>query len=203
MIVYIQNENHNERKLTKLITWITTCLIQWNYESCHVGPPRMDGSWWKVLTKCGTLKKGMPNHFSILSLRTPCTVWKGKKDRALKDELPRLAGAQYATGEEWRNNCRKNEETEPKWKQCSGVDVTGDESKVQWCKEQYCIGIWNIRSVNQGKLELAKQEMTSVNINILGISKLKWTGMGKFSSDDCYIYYCGNNNNKKFLEEME
>ena len=126
-----------------------------------------------------------------------------QKYMTLKDELPRLAGAQYATGEEWRNNCRKNEETEPKWKQCSGVDVTGDESKVQWCKEQYCIGIWNIRSVNQGKLELAKQEMTSVNINILGISKLKWTGMGKFSSDDCYIYYCGNNNKKKFLEEME
>ena len=71
-----------------------------------------------------------------------------------------------------------------------GVDVTGDRRKVQ-CKEQYCIGTWHVRSMNQGKMEVVKQEMARVNVNILGISKLKWTGMGEFNSDDHYIYYCG------------
>ena len=71
------------------------------------------------------------------------------------------------------------------------MDVTGDGSKVRCCKEQYCIGTRNVRSMNQGKLEVVKQEMARVNINILGISKLKWTGMGEFNSDDHYIYYCG------------
>ena len=107
------------------------------------------------------------------------------------NELPRSVGAQYATEDQLRNNSRKNEETEPKQKQHPVVDVTGDGSKVQCCKEQYCIGTWNVRSVYQGKLEMVKQEMASVNINILGISELKWTGMGKFNSDDHYIYYCG------------
>ena len=69
------------------------------------------------------------------------------------------------------------------------MDVPGDGSKVQCCKEQYCIGIWNVRSMNQGKLEVVKQEMATVNINILGISELKWTEMGEFNSDDHYIYY--------------
>ena len=116
---------------------------------------------------------------------------KMQKDRTLKDELPRSVGAQYATGEEWRYNSRKNEEMEPKQKQHPVLDVTGDGSKVQCCKEQYCVGTWNVRSMNQGKLEVAKQEMSSVNIEILGISELKWTGMGEFNSDDHYIYYCG------------
>jgi len=71
------------------------------------------------------------------------------------------------------------------------VDVTGDGSKVQCCKEQYCIGTWNVRSMNQGKLEVVKQEMVRVNIGILGISELKWTEMGEFNSDDHYIYNCG------------
>ena len=71
------------------------------------------------------------------------------------------------------------------------MDVTGDGSKVQFCKEQYCIGTWNVRSMNQGKLKVIKQEKERVNINILGISELKWTGMGKFNSDDHYIYYSG------------
>ena len=79
---------------------------------------------------------------------------------------------------------------EPKQKQCPVVDVTGDRSKVRCCKEQYCIGTWNVRSMNQGKLEVVKQEMARVNIDILGISILKWTGMGEFNSDDHYIYYC-------------
>ena len=83
---------------------------------------------------------------------------------------------------------------EPKQKQYPVVDVTGDRSKVQCCKEQYCIGTWNVRVMNQGKLEVVKQEMARVdgkNVNILEISELKWTGMGEFNSDDHYIYYCG------------
>ena len=71
------------------------------------------------------------------------------------------------------------------------MDVTGDRSKVQCFKEQYCIGTWNVRSMNQGKLEVVKQEMARVNVDILGISELKWTGMGEFNSDDHSIYYCG------------
>ena len=114
---------------------------------------------------------------------------KRQKDRTLKDELPRLVGDQYATGDQWRNDSQKNEETEPKWKQHPVVDVTGDGSKVRCCKEQYCIGTWNIRSMNQGKLEVVKQEMAKVNTDILGISELKWTGMGEFNSADHYILY--------------
>ena len=80
---------------------------------------------------------------------------------------------------------------EPKQKLCPTVYVTGDGSKIQCCKEQYCIGTWNVRSMNQGKLEVVKQDMARVNVDILGISELKWTGMGEFNSDDHYIYYCG------------
>ena len=116
---------------------------------------------------------------------------KRQKDRTLKDELPKAVGAQYSTGEEWRNNSRKNKEMEPNKKQHTAVDVTGDGSKVQCCKEQYFIGTWNGMSMNQGKLEVVKQEMARVNIDILGISELKWPGMGKCNSDDHCIYYCG------------
>ena len=94
-----------------------------------------------------------------------------------------MVGAQYATGDQWRNNSRKNEETEPKQKEHPVADVTGDRSKVRCCKEQYCIGTWNVTSMNQGKLEAVKQEMARVNTGILGISELKWTGMGEFTSD--------------------
>ena len=97
----------------------------------------------------------------------------------------------YPTGGQRRNNSRKNEETEPKQKQHPVVDVTGDASKVWFWKQQYCIGTWNVRSMNQGKLEVLKQEMARVSIVVLGISELKWTGMGEFNSDDHYIYYCG------------
>ena len=71
------------------------------------------------------------------------------------------------------------------------MDVTGDRSKVRCCKEKYCLGTWNVRSMNQGKLEVVKQEMARVNVNILGISEIKWTGMGQFNSYDHCIYYCG------------
>ena len=80
---------------------------------------------------------------------------------------------------------------EPKQNQHPVVDVTGDRSKIQYCKEQYCIGTWNVRSTNQGKLEVVKQQMARVNIDILGINELKCTGMSEFNSDDHYIYYCG------------
>ena len=97
-------------------------------------------------------------------------------------------GAQYATGDQWRNNSRKSEEMEPKQKQPPVVGVIGDGSKVRCCN---CIGTWNVRSMNQGKLDMVKQEMARVHINILEISELKRTGMGEFNSDDHYIYYCG------------
>ena len=81
---------------------------------------------------------------------------KRQNDRILKGELPRFVGAQIATGDQWRNNSRKDEEMEPKQKQHPAADVTGDGSKVLSCKEQYCIGNWNVRSMNQGKLEVVK-----------------------------------------------
>ena len=109
----------------------------------------------------------------------------------VKDELPRSVRVQSATGEEQRNNSTKNEEMEPKRRQRPGVAVTGDGSKVRCCKEQYCIGTWNVRSTNQVRLKEVKQEMARVNIDILGISEVKWTGMGEFNSDDHYIYSCG------------
>ena len=112
---------------------------------------------------------------------------KRQKDRTLKDELPRSIGAQYATGDQWRNNSRKNEETEPKQKPHPFVNVTGDGSKVQCYKVQYCIGTWNVSSMNQGKLEVVKQEMARVSINILGISELKWAGIREFNLDDHYL----------------
>ena len=131
----------------------------------------------------------MANHFSILALRTPMNSMKRQNDRILKEELPRSVSAQYATGDQWRNNSRKNEGMEPKQKLYPVVDVTCDRSKVRCCKQQYCIGTRNIRSMNQGKLKAVKQEMAKVNVNILGINKLKWTRMGEFNSDDHYIYY--------------
>ena len=109
----------------------------------------------------------------------------------MKDELPRSVGAQNTTGDQWINNSRKIEETESKQKQHPVVNVMGEGSKVQYYKEQYCIGTWNVRSMNQGKLEVVKQEMARVNVDILGISELKWTGMGKFNSDAHYIYCYG------------
>ena len=97
---------------------------------------------------------GKPLQYSCLE--NPMSSMKRQKDRTVKDELPRSVGAQYATGDQWRNNSRKNEDTELKQKQRLVVDVTGDGSKVQCCKEQCCIGTWNVRSMNQGKLEVVK-----------------------------------------------
>ena len=115
---------------------------------------------------------------------------KKQNDRIPKEELPRSLGAQYATRDQWRSNSRENEGMEPKQKH-PVVNGTGDGSRVQCCKNQYCIGTRNVRSMNQGKLEVVKQEMARENISILGISELRWTGMGEFNSDGHYIYYCG------------
>ena len=92
---------------------------------------------------------------------------KRQNDRILKEELPRSVSAQYATGDERRNNSRKNEGMEPKQKLYPALDVTGDRSKVQCYKEQYCIRTWNVRFMNQGKLEVVKQEMARMNVDIL------------------------------------
>ena len=120
-------------------------------------------------------------------LENPMNSMKWQNDRILKEELPRTVGAQYATGDQWRNNSRKYEEMEPKQKQYPVVNVTGDGSKVRCCKEQYCIETQNVRSMNQAKLEVVKQEMARVNVDISGISNLKQNGMGEFNSDDHYI----------------
>ena len=140
---------------------------------------------------------GKPLQYSCLE--NPMNSMKRQKDRTLKDELHRLVGARYGTGDQGRNNFRMNEGMVPKEKQHPAVDGTVDRSKVQCCKEQYCIGTWNVRSMNQGKLEVVKQKMARENTDILGISELKWTAMGEFNSDEHYIYYCGQNP----VEEME
>ena len=118
---------------------------------------------------------GKPLQYSCL--KNPMNSMKRQKDRTLRDDRPRSLDVQYANADQWRNNSRKNEGMEPKQEQHPVVDGTGDKSKVQYCKEQYCIGTWNVRSTNQGKLEVVKQEMARVNIDILGISKLRCTGM--------------------------
>ena len=127
---------------------------------------------------------GKPLQYSCFE--NPMNSMKRQKDRTLKEELLRSVGAQYATGDQWRNNSRKNEGMESKQKQYPIVNWTGDRSRVQ-----YCIGTWNVRSMNQGKLEMVKEEMTRMNIDVLGMSEIRWTGMGEFNSDDHHIYYCG------------
>ena len=141
--------------------------------------------------KTWSTEEGNEKPLRYSCLENPKNHTKRKKDMTLKDEFPRSVSVYYAMGEEWRNTSKKNEEAEPKQKQYPVLDVTGDRSKVQCCKEQYCIGTWNVRSMNQGKLEVVKQETARVNIDILGIRELRWTGMGEFNSDDHCIYYFG------------
>ena len=142
-------------------------------------------------------ENGKPLQYSCLE--NPNNSMKRQKDSTLRDELARWVGDQYATGEQWRNNSRKNEQMEPKQKQHPVVDVTGDGSKVQGCKEQYCIGTWNVRSVNQDKLEMVKQEMARVSIDILGISEqngLEWVNLTQMTIISTTV-------GKNPLEEME
>ena len=148
-------------------------------------------SWWRVLAKCGPVEKGMENHFSILALRTPGTVWEGKKIWQWKmnspdHEVPSkvLEKSRKIASERVKRLCQSKNNAQ--WWMWLVMQV-----KSGAVKKQYCIGIRNVRSKNQSKLEVVKQEMPRVNIDILGISELKWTRMGKFNSDDHYIYYCG------------
>ena len=123
-------------------------------------------------------------------LENPMNIMKRQNDMTLKVETPRSVGAQYAIREQWRNSPRRNKEADPKQKQCPVVDVYDGVSKIPYCKEQNCIGTWNVRSMNQGKLEVVKQEIARVDINILGIRELKWMGMDDFNLVDHYIHYC-------------
>ena len=131
------------------------CLLLWqNSKYCYSDKTWSNGE-----------RNGKPLQYPCLE--NTMNRMKRQKDVTLKDELPRSVGAQYATGDQWRNNSRKNERMEPKQKQHPVVDMSGDGSKVWCCKEQYCIGTWNVRSTNQDKLEVIKQEMGRVKINIL------------------------------------
>ena len=145
------------------------------------------GEFWQNVVHC----RREWQTTSVFLLWEPHEQHEKAKNRTLKGELPRSVGAQYATRAQWKNNSRKNKEIEPEQTQHPVVGVTGDGSKVQCCKEQYCLGTWNVRSMKQGKLEVFKQEMARVNIDILGISELKWSGKNKCNTDDHYIYYCG------------
>ena len=144
------------------------------------GHPRWTGHAGEVWQNVVHWRRdGKPLQYTCLE--NPMNSMRWQNDRIQIEELPRLVGAQYAAWDQWRNNSKKNEGMEPKQKQYPVVDVTDDRSKVQSC---------NVRSMNQGKLEVVKQEMARVNVNIIGISKLKWTGIGEFNSDNHYIYYC-------------
>ena len=172
-------------RLMKLITWTTALsmklwamLCRANHQDRWVMVESSDKTW--------SIEEGNGKPLQYSGLENPMHSMKRQKDRTLKDEL-RLVGVQYATGDQWRNNSKKNEEMEPKQNH-PVVDATSDGSKVRCCKEQYCIWIWNVRSMNQGKLEGVQQGMTRMNINSLGINELQWTGMGEFNSDDHYIY---------------
>ena len=172
-----QNEN-NHRKLTNLITWTTA--LSHSMKLWAMLYRATQDRWVMVESsdKTWSTGKGNGKPLQYSCLENPMNSRKRQKNRTLRDELPRSVGAQHATGNQWKNNSRKNEEMEPKKKQHPVVDETVDESNVWCCKQQYCIGNWNVRSMNQGKLEVVKQEMARVNVNILGISELKWTGMG-------------------------
>ena len=155
--------NHNQRQLTKLITWITALsnsMKLWAIlcRATQDGRVMVDSSDKKWSIGEGN---GKPLQYSCLE--NPMNSMKRQKDMTVKDKLPRSVGAQYATGEERRYNSRKNEGTEPKWKQHPAVNMTGDGSEVQCYKKQYCIGTWNVRSMNQGTLEVVKQETARVN----------------------------------------
>ena len=155
-----------------------------------VEPPKMDVSWLTVLTKRGPLEKGMANHFNILALRTPWTVWQSKKIWYWKMNSPGWnvpntlleKSGEIAPERMKRWSQSKNNTQFYMWLEM--------EVKFNAIKKQYCIGTWNVRYMNQGKLGVVKQEMARTSIKILGISELKCTGMSKFNSDDHYIYYC-------------
>ena len=179
-----------KRKLTNRITWTTALSNSMKLWAMSYRATQDRQIMLETSDKMWSTGEGNSKPLQYSCLENPMNSMKRQKGRTLKDELHRSVGDQYATGDPWRNNPRKNEETEPKQKQHPLLDVTGDGSKVQCCKEQYCIETWNVTFMNQGKLEVVKQEMARVNADILGITELKWTGMGEFKSEDHYIYYC-------------
>ena len=123
----------------------------------HAHGATQDG--WFMVKRSNRMRstgEGNSKPLQYSCLENPMNIMKRQKDRTLKDELPRSVGTQYATGDQCRNNSRKNEEREPKQQHHPAVDAAGDGSKVRCCKEQYCIGTWNVRSMNQGKLEVVK-----------------------------------------------
>ena len=136
-------------------------VAQWSYESWHPEPRMTCGSQWRDPTKHGALEEKVETHSSILVRRIPWTIWKAKRyDTGRWYTLPRSEGVQHVTADVQRaitNSSRKNEGAESKQKRCSVVDVSGGESKVWCCKKQYCMGIWNIKSINQGKFDVVKQ----------------------------------------------
>ena len=152
------NENHNPTKLNNLMTRLTALSVNklW-VMSCRA---TKDG-WVMVESsdKMWSAGEGNGKPLQHSCLENPINSMKRQKDMTPKDELLRSVGAKYTTGEEQRNSYRKNDEAEAKWKQHPVMDVSCGESKVQWCKEQYCIGTWNVRSMKQGKLEVIKQEI--------------------------------------------
>ena len=162
------------------------------------GHPRRMGHGGEVWQMWST-GEGNGKPLQYTRLEDPMNSMRRQNDRILKEELPRLVGAQYATGDQWRNNSRKNEGMEPKQKQHPVVDVTGDRSKVRCCKEQYCRGTWNVRSMNQGKLEVVKQEMARVNVDILGVRELNGLEWANLTQITIISTTVGRNP----LEEME
>ena len=188
-----QNENHNHRKLSNLITW-TTALS--NSMKLWAMPCRGTQDKWAMVEssdKTWSTGEGNGNHFSILALK-PYEEHEKAKRYDTERWTPQIGRCPICY---WTNLLGKSKKTAPKTiKRLSQSDDNAQlwmclvvKVKV-WCKEQYCIGTWNVRSMNQGKLEVVKQNMARVNINILWISELKWTGMSKFNSDNYYVYYC-------------
>ena len=175
--------------LANLITWARALSNSMKLSDAMSGYPRRTGHGGEVLQNVVHWRREWPTSYACLE--NPMNSMKKQKDRIMEDELLRSVGAQYATGDHWTNNSRKKEGVGLKQKQHPIVDVTGNISKVRCRKEEYCIGTWNVKSMNQGKLEVVKQDMARVNVNILQIRKLKGTRMGEFNSDDHYIYYCG------------
>ena len=152
-----RHTNHNHKKLANLITWTTALSNSLKLSHAMWGHPRQ----WVMVERSDRMwstgeGNGKPLQYSCLE--NPINSMKRQKDRILKEELPRSLSAQYATGDQWRSNSRKNEGMEPKQKQYPVVDVSGDRSKVQCYKKQYCIGSWNVRSMNHGKLEGVKRD---------------------------------------------
>ena len=183
----LQNENHNHRNVTKIIKWITALYN--SYEPCCVGPPKMDGSWWRVLIKHGPLEKGMANHLVFFASRTPWTVWIGRKIWHQKMSPSDQKVSNMLLGECGETVTKRMKSLGQSRNDAQLWIFHGGESKVWCCKKHYCIGTWNVRSLNKGKLDIIKQDMTRVSTDMVGICEWKCTGIGKFYSDDHYMCY--------------